>query len=120
MKKPIVYLASNLTLISALYASIRWEIDWLQILVVIFVWTMLVFYAAAFADAETRKRYAAARDPYPRLLGTAIDAVILVLMLNAGWYLTATAYVTSAAILVAVYGRFHLFRWTSKESKPGH
>ena len=54
MKKTIIYLASNLTLIATLYASIRWEIGWLQTLVVIFVWTMLVFYAAAFADAETR------------------------------------------------------------------
>ena len=111
MKILIKHVSSNLLFVGALFASIYWEIRWLQILVMIFVWTMLAFYAASFANRESRQRFAAQCDPSPRALTAAIDAIVLIMMLNASWYLTAAAYVTSGAILVAIFPRYRFFRW---------
>ncbi len=112
MKVLIKHVGSNLLFVAALFASIYWEIRWLQVLVMIFVWIMLVFYAAAIAKRESRQRFAAQCDPSPRALTAATDAIVLVMMLTAGWYMTAAAYVTSAAILVALFPRYRFFRWT--------
>ena len=111
MKILIKYVGSNLLFVGALFASIYWEIRWLQVLVMIFVWVMLVFYAASFANRKSRRRFAAQCDPFPRVLTAATDAIVLIMMLTAGWYLTAAAYVTSAAILVAMFPRYRFFRW---------
>lgn len=111
MKILIKHVGSNLLFVGALFASIYWEIRWLQVLVMIFVWTMLAFYAASFANRESRQRFAAKCDPSPRALTAAIDGIVLVMMLTAGWYLTAAVYVTSAAILVALFPRYRFLRW---------
>ena len=107
----IKYIGPNLLLVLATYAAIRWELRLLQWLVVGFIWMLLASYMASAANPEARKIFRNRISPDPWLFVVTIDAVILFLLLSAGWYLTAAAYTASTIIMIYMTPRHHLVRW---------
>jgi hypothetical protein len=112
------HLLPNLAFLAALFCAVRWDMGWLRILVIGFIWVMLAAYLAALHSADGRKKFSTRTAPMPTVLGAAIDAAALVLLLNAGWYLTAAAYCASAAIPVVIFGRQRLLTWTTGPDRP--
>ncbi len=112
MKTAIVHLLSNAAFLAALLAAVHWEIGWLRVLVIGFVWFMLAMYFMVLADAGSRARFRARTEPIPLLVTAAIDAAALLILLDTGWHVTAAAYGVSAAVAIALYGRHRLFTWT--------
>lgn len=112
MRQIVQTLLSNAVFLATLVVAAQWEIGWLRLLVIGFVWFMLAVYLLTLASADTRKRFRARTEPCPTVIAAAVDAAALTVMIHAGWTITAAAYALSAAILIALYGRHRLFAWT--------
>lgn len=100
-RKFIAWIIVNGLFLSALYLALWWQIDWLSIVVIAFIWFVLVANAVAFS----RRRVKHYSKPAPHWLGYMVDGLVLFPLMASGWYLTALAYCAGATLLFIVY--FH-------------
>jgi hypothetical protein len=103
LRKQINWYISNAAALLALVVAIYFKLIWLQQVFTAFVFLMLLFYGAVLFSKDKPKSHVFGEGP--QWVNHAFDFVTFSLLLYAGWYVTASAYVLSCVFLQGIAGR---------------